>query len=314
MAYRPGEDIATILEKIKNPLVFYALSLLVTESLLYLSVTYINDEQLKFYLVFLMAFLFIVVVGIVAYVTITIPEHLYEQVAEKIKPVVVSQVELKTQEIKMETKEIKNETYFALIAIGRYYHLALNFENAIEAYERALRIIDDRAAAYIGLAITYAQKGDLGEAITAANRAVQITGGRDTEALLARARVYSARNELDRAMEDINAVRLLDPENKELFFAEGVYFMFGGKKYDAAEQAFSRTIQRDENHFMAYYNRACCRQYLGKWEEALADLRQAVTLDARNVNLAKQDPDMERLRNHPEYREKVQAILGVAPS
>jgi len=307
MAYRPGEDIAAILEQIKNPLVYYALSLLVTESLLYLSVTHINDDWLRFYLVFLMAFLFLVVIGIVAYVTIRVPEHLYELVADRIRPVVASQVEI-------ETKEIRDETYFALIAIGRHYHLALNFDKAIEAYKRALKIMENKAAAYTGLAITYAQRGDLGEAITAANRAVQITEARDTEALLARARVHSARKELDPAMRDINAVRVLDPENKELFFAEGVYFMFGRKEYDQAELAFSRAIEKDENHFIAYYNRACCRQYLGKWEEALADLRQAVTLDSRNVNFAKQDPDMERLRNHPEYRKRVQAILGAAPS
>lgn len=89
MAYRPGEDIAAILEKIRNPLVFYALSLLVTESILYLGLTNIDENLLRFYLVLVMAFLFLVVIGIVGFITFYVPEHLYEQIAERLRPHVI---------------------------------------------------------------------------------------------------------------------------------------------------------------------------------------------------------------------------------
>jgi hypothetical protein len=99
VAYRVGEDIAAILEKIKNPLVFYALSLIITESFLYLALTRVADDSLKFYLVLVMAGLFVAVIGIVGVLTFYTPEHLYEAIVDRIRPHVISVIDEKTANI-----------------------------------------------------------------------------------------------------------------------------------------------------------------------------------------------------------------------
>ncbi len=72
-------DAAVILSKIKNPLIFFALSLLVIEAVLAMVVTNSNlSAQHTFYSVCIMSFLFFCVVGVVTFITVKYPAHLYE--------------------------------------------------------------------------------------------------------------------------------------------------------------------------------------------------------------------------------------------
>ena len=79
---RPTER-KSVLAQIRNPLVFFALALLVIESIISLVATFSQiTAQQQFYTVLLMAFLFLCVVVLVALITIRWPKHLYEQIAE----------------------------------------------------------------------------------------------------------------------------------------------------------------------------------------------------------------------------------------
>lgn len=81
---RPREESReSILGTIKNPLVFFALALLIIEGIIGLVVTQskmTGDQQ--FDCVVLMAGLFIAVVGSVAWITIRWPTHLYESISQ----------------------------------------------------------------------------------------------------------------------------------------------------------------------------------------------------------------------------------------
>lgn len=70
-----------VLGQIRNPLVFFALALLIIEGII--GVVTINSEmtaKYQFFTFLLMAFLFLSVVASVVYITIRWPKHLYEDI------------------------------------------------------------------------------------------------------------------------------------------------------------------------------------------------------------------------------------------
>jgi len=68
-----------LVNQVKNPLVFFALAILIIESIFGLVIG-LSDigATLKFVTICLMAFLFLVVIGSVTYITVKYPTHLYE--------------------------------------------------------------------------------------------------------------------------------------------------------------------------------------------------------------------------------------------
>ncbi|MEW6096975.1 MAG: hypothetical protein AB1567_10720 [bacterium] len=77
---------AEVLGQIRNPLVFFALALLLIEGIIGLVVTKANMRELyTFYCICIMAVLFLVVVCVVTLITIKWPRHLYEDIVHEIE-------------------------------------------------------------------------------------------------------------------------------------------------------------------------------------------------------------------------------------
>ena len=75
-----------ILAQIRNPLIFFALALLLIEGIIGMVATKANmTEMHTFYSVCIMAVLFVVVVGVVTLITIKWPRHLYEDIVQEIE-------------------------------------------------------------------------------------------------------------------------------------------------------------------------------------------------------------------------------------
>ena len=77
---------AEILGQVRNPLIFFALALLVIEGVIGVVVaTSKMTGEYQFYSVCLMTFLFLVVVIAVVTITIKWPRHLYEEVVDELQ-------------------------------------------------------------------------------------------------------------------------------------------------------------------------------------------------------------------------------------
>lgn len=75
-----------ILSQIRNPLIFFALALLIIEGIIGLVIAKSKmTGEYQFYAVGLMAFLFLVVVIAVTVITIRWPRHLYEEVIHELE-------------------------------------------------------------------------------------------------------------------------------------------------------------------------------------------------------------------------------------
>jgi hypothetical protein len=76
-------DRSDVLGQVRNPLIFVALALLLIEGIIGFVVASSNmTEPHTFYSVCIMAGLFVVVVGLVTWITIKWPRHLYEDIVQ----------------------------------------------------------------------------------------------------------------------------------------------------------------------------------------------------------------------------------------
>ena len=81
----PIKDYKGILGQVTSPLIFFALALLVIEGIIGIAVvkSKLNAIQ-QFYMFLVMAFLFLAVVGVVAWITVKYPLNLMDKVDESI--------------------------------------------------------------------------------------------------------------------------------------------------------------------------------------------------------------------------------------
>jgi len=81
-----GERRGAVLGAVKNPLLFFSLALLMIEGIIGVVVALSKmTGEYQFVSVCVMAFLFLGVVLIVAYITIKWPRHLYEEIAKELE-------------------------------------------------------------------------------------------------------------------------------------------------------------------------------------------------------------------------------------
>ena len=75
-----------ILGQVTSPLIFFALALLVIEGIIGITVVKSQlDAMQQFYMILVMAFLFLAVVGLVAWITVKYPLNLMDKVDESIE-------------------------------------------------------------------------------------------------------------------------------------------------------------------------------------------------------------------------------------
>ena len=81
----PIKEYKGILGQVSSPLIFFALALLVIEGIIGITVVQSKlDAIQQFYMILVMAFLFLAVVGVVAWITVKYPLNLMDRVEESI--------------------------------------------------------------------------------------------------------------------------------------------------------------------------------------------------------------------------------------
>ncbi len=92
----------------------------------------------------------------------------------------------------------------------------------------------------------------------------------DIELLLLRAQFNTHDRNFSGAEEDINRIFELDPNSYRAICAQGGVHVFS-QHWEEAVAEYTRAIEVDSTHWVAYYQRANILRYLGRTEEAEAD-------------------------------------------
>jgi tetratricopeptide (TPR) repeat protein len=69
---------------------------------------------------------------------------------------------------------------------------------------------------------------------------------------------------------------------------------------------FGKALEIDSNNAGLWYNRACARVKQGDTGNGLADLKKAIEIDEKYVELAKQEKDFESIRNNERFKALVE--------
>jgi Tfp pilus assembly protein PilF len=82
----------------------------------------------------------------------------------------------------------------------------------------------------------------------------------------------------------------------------------------AALHHLTRALEANPRHDHAHYMMAVASARRGDPARALEHLRHAVTLNPENRSLARQDPDLDVIRELPEYREATEPAPAAPPA
>ena len=180
--------------------------------------------------------------------------------------------------------------------LGMQYLMEGSYEEAIVAFNEAIRIDPNQASAYLGRGAAYVGSGETEENLAAAlsdyQKAVELDG-QNAEGYLGSAEAYVLQEEYAAALEILNVGldnNEWDEEVKdrisEISFDLGTKFLTDGD-YEKAIDAFSTAIECDPDNASAYLGRADAYISSGETEEnltaALADYQKAVELDEQNA-------------------------------
>ena len=223
--------------------------------------------------------------------------------------------------------------------LGNIYAALGRYDEAIKAYRRAIELDADFAYPWNGLGNVYADLGRYEEAREAYWKALEIGSLSEHEQAVVwngLGNVYDDLGRYDEAVEAYKKAVELDPDDAYPWNGLGnVYYQQG--RYEEAIAAYKKAIELDPQrpvpyrslagiyrrlgdeeqmaHHLAearrrlppddHYNRACLEAIAGNKEAALEHLRQALEKNPAMREWARRDPDMEWIREEPEFKKLV---------
>lgn len=173
------------------------------------------------------------------------------------------------------------------------------FDDAARVLEQLVQEHPGYAPALGLLARVREVKEDFAGARTLLGRAIEADPA-DVSYRARRAKLATRAQEHHAAAEDLAVALALRPEDPILRFDYG-FALFTAGRYEEGLAQFRRVLERDPGNLDARYNIACGLARLGRAEDALEALADAVRAGYRDAEFARKDPDLESIRADPRF-------------
>lgn len=167
-----------------------------------------------------------------------------------------------------------------------FLHQTKRYDDAIDAYGRALALAPDLVPAYVSRGQAQLRSGRPDLAIADYDRAMHLDP-RAAAAYNGRGLAYQGKGDAARAMADYDRALALDRRLASAYNNRGLAHSFAGES-DRAIADFDRALALDSGLAEAYLNRGVARvaanaESAGAWQRALADFDQSLALDRTNA-------------------------------
>lgn len=176
----------------------------------------------------------------------------------------------------------KNPSIIGYYNLGNAYREIKNYDEALNAYQKALRINRVYAAAWNNIGVTYADLKKYNVALPAFEKAHALKP-EDAVTLLNRANNYKACGMMDKALADYNQLTRMDSSNSEIFFQRGSAYISIGNLINAVVD-LNKAISLNPHYSEAYNNRGYIAFLLGNLKEAEKDILKAIELKPENTD------------------------------
>jgi len=227
---------------------------------------------------------------------------------------------------------------------GNAYYEAGEYERALEAYSRSLKLLPDHPGTLNNRGLALHQLERYEEALADYEHAVQVapdlpellynrgntllemkcyedtiksyTSALDLKpdyvnALINRGIALARMGRYEDALKDFNRALKLRLDYPDTLNNRGLTLAYMGR-YEDAFKDINRALELRPDYPDTLYNRACAYSLWGKFEEALQDLEAAIKGDEKLREVARkdEDKDFEKLRNDPEYGPRFRELVG----
>ena len=173
--------------------------------------------------------------------------------------------------------ELDPDDFIACWTLGRIHFSTGNFAEALELFQRVIDIKPGFYVAHSDLKQAYAGLGRTADAEAAAGRLLELLPN------------YLLQNPDDSRARMFYAITLLEFGQRERAIAEG-----------------AAALELSPGDSVMLYNGACLYAVLGEPRRAIDTLRQAMALGYNSAAWMKHDPDLDPIRNDPEFIELMQ--------
>jgi tetratricopeptide (TPR) repeat protein len=172
-------------------------------------------------------------------------------------------------------------------------------EKAIESFAQILKLAGDADEAFESLDIEEGFDPDYASALEELLLAYQKELETSKAGLVLLARAQEGQNKTTEAVKSMQRAVAIDAEREDYKFLSQLYRQ--QRRYSEALNAANQAIKLDVNFAVAYFERACSLTQLGRKREALAALKQMMTLDG-DSSIDLDEPDLQPLANMPELK------------
>ena len=190
------------------------------------------------------------------------------------------------QKIKIKKDVARNEERFSAVdefAKGNNFSRAKNYEQALTAYNLAIKLDPQLAEAYNNRGIVKYELGQFAEAVADYTRAIQLKDNY-FDALNNRGNAYINAEQFQNAERDLLAALKLNSKSADAHNNLGSVYHYM-KNFDAAIKEYSRAIQLNPNFFEAYFNRAVSYYMQGNLIQSLVDMKKARELKSDDAEI-----------------------------
>jgi tetratricopeptide (TPR) repeat protein len=150
------------------------------------------------------------------------------------------------------------------------------WKNSMELSKHALQVTKDNFVAHNFFAVALAEKGRIEEAIEHYNKSIRLAPDY-AYAYYNRGDAFIMLGQYQMAIEDFNKAIHLKPDNAAAYNNRGtIYIKFG--QYQIAIEDFNKAIRLKPDNASAYYNRGTIYIKLGRHQRALEDFNKAIHL------------------------------------
>jgi tetratricopeptide (TPR) repeat protein len=156
-----------------------------------------------------------------------------------------------------------------------------NWQEAREAFTRALELNPKYAVAHHSRGAAYDELGDYHQALRDFDRSIELDP-KDAWAYLIRGAAYDKYGDYRQAIRDYNRAIELDPKLAGAYYNRGTAYGKLGD-YRQAIRDCDRAIELEPKDAKAYLNRGAAYSSLGDYQQALRDFDRATELDPKDA-------------------------------
>jgi tetratricopeptide (TPR) repeat protein len=192
----------------------------------------------------------------------------------------------------------------ALIVKGNAIDKKRKFEQALECYDKALKIDPKNITALVNKALTLEEIDSKNDEIKSLLEKAITLDSTTSNTMASKGTAYLTLGKFEQALECYDKALKIDPKNIIAVVNSGVAWTRLGYQ-EKAISYYDRVITQYSGHLTSLYNKSCSLCLLGEIDDCLNLLKSVISVDAAYKEKALKDIDFKGIKNDERFKKIV---------